>query len=131
MLTEARILCVEDEPELLDDLTMELRDSGFIVEDACDGQEGLERLINSDFDLVVCDIKLPKLDGLSMMREVARLREYHASPPFILLTAFDDPDVRMDAATAGAAEYFVKPVDYNNLIANIHFLLGFRSTQYE
>lgn len=123
MTMGARILCVEDEPELLEDLTMELRDFGYLVEDASNGRDGLELLVNGEFELVVCDLRLPMLDGLGMIREAARRMTGQEPPPCILLTAFDDPEVRMIAEESGVSEFMVKPVDYDQFLAKIQLLL--------
>jgi CheY-like chemotaxis protein len=118
-----RILCVEDEPELLDDLATELLDHGFAVDKAVDGPQGLELLAGSHFDLVICDMRLPGMTGLEMMREDWMRSRERPQPPFIFLTAFADEETRRHALAGGAAEFILKPVDYVQLIDTVEQLL--------
>ena len=118
-----RILCVEDEPELLEDLVTELLDYGFVVEKAADGTEGLERLALAEFDLVICDMRLPGMSGLEMMLEDLARRRDRSQPPFVFLTAYADEESRRRALVGGAADFIVKPVDYMQLLDRIEQLL--------
>ena len=119
----AHILCVEDEPELLDDLALELQDHGYAVSKVADGALGLDRLTSERFDLVICDMRLPGMDGLQMMLE-ATARSPAYIPPFVLLTAFVDQDLRQRALASGAVDFIVKPVDYVYLLERLAELLG-------
>ena len=116
LITVRRILCVEDEPALLEDLCTELVDQGFLVETAVDGLEGLELLALGEFDLVLCDMRLPGMTGLELMRaDLARGRP-RPQPPFVFLTAYADEEIRHEALAGGAADFIVKPVDYMQLL---------------
>lgn len=118
-----RILCVEDEPELLDDLATELIDHGFAAEKAPDGRQALDLLAAGGFDLVICDMRLPGMSGLDVMVEHSARTEAQGRPPFIFLTAYADETTRREALAGGAADFIVKPVDYRHLLDRVGQLL--------
>lgn len=117
------ILCIEDEPELLDDLTQELRDSGHAVAEAHDGMEGLAAILAQDIDLVLCDVQLPRMSGLELLEQVRQSASPAANVPFIFLTAFGDNEIRELGRKSGASAVIVKPVDYDDLLGVIAKIL--------
>jgi len=122
--SDLRILCVEDEPEILSDIVDELNHAGFSVEGAANGEEALQKIEALAPDLVISDIQMPGLDGLSLLREL-RGRELPGSTvPFIFLTAFGDNRHLIEGRQAGADDYIVKPIDYDLLIAAIESRLA-------
>ncbi|MFC3175513.1 response regulator [Novosphingobium bradum] len=114
----ARILCIEDEPGLGEDITLELEDAGYAVDLATDGAQGLAALGARAYDLVLCDVQVPVRSGLDVLAEAADNPAYGA-PPFIMLTAYSDPALHVRCARAGARHLLVKPVDYDGLLALI------------
>jgi len=120
---KTRILCIEDEPELLEDLGSELREAGYEVAEASSGMEGLAAIFDGAVDLAICDIRLPGIDGLDVLSEVKKRNEGRPSPPFVMLSAFCDQDLKERARLMGASEFLVKPVDYDELLSVVDKVL--------
>ncbi|QEL64177.1 DNA-binding response regulator [Oryzomicrobium terrae] len=114
-----RILVVEDEPKTGDYLKKGLTESGFVVDLARDGREGLHLAEEGGYDLIVLDVMLPGLDGWQVLR---RLREGQGTP-VIFLTARDGLDDRIKGLELGADDYLVKPFAFAELVARIRTLL--------
>lgn len=123
MRSRSRILLVEDTAELREDLALELRDAGYEVIEAAEGNLALAYFAAEAPDLVLCDIQLPDIDGLSVL---ACMRETHGvSPvPAIVVSAFSDSELRNQARNLGATGFMVKPIDYEELIASISRVLA-------
>lgn len=119
-----RLLCVEDEPEILADIVDELRDAGFIVDSAANGEEALRSIDAQLPDLIVSDIQMPGIDGLALLRELRSRDAACGTIPFIFLTAFGDMGHLIDGRQAGADDYIVKPIDFDLLIAAIESRLS-------
>jgi two-component system response regulator PhoP len=116
-----RVLLVEDEVRLADNLAAALRDGpGFAVDWAEDGQIGDDCAGNRCYDLIVLDLMLPKLDGLSLLR---RLRGRQDPTPVLILTAKDGADSIIQLLNAGADDYLAKPFDLGELIARAKALI--------
>ena len=116
-----RVLLVEDEVRLADNLATALRDGpGFAVDWAEDGQAGDDCASNLCYDLIVLDLMLPKLDGLSLLR---RLRARKDPTPVLILTAKDGADSIIQLLNAGADDYLAKPFDLGELIARAKALI--------
>jgi DNA-binding NarL/FixJ family response regulator len=113
------ILCVEDEAEILADLVEELANAGFSVEGAGNGIEALARVEARLPDLIVSDMQMPELDGLSLVRELRARESPTGLIPFIFLSAYGDNSHLIDGRQAGADDYLVKPIDFDLLIAAI------------
>lgn len=121
---EARILCIDDEPDLLEDLSLELADAGYRVVQARTGMEGLAALVDGGIDLVICDIRMPGLDGMGLL-DAARERNREGKvPAFVMLSAFSDPALRDRALGLGASAFVVKPVDYADLLDLVERVLA-------
>ncbi len=116
---EMRLLLVEDEPDLATGLVRALRKEGYAVDTAADGEEGLRKAAAVEYDLIVLDVMLPRLDGWSVL---ARLRESHHTP-VLMLTARDTPADRVRGLDAGADDYLVKPFDVPELMARLRALV--------
>lgn len=114
-----RLLVVEDEPDLLNGLARTLRRAGYAVDTAVDGQEGLYKAENTDYDAVVLDWMLPKLDGMTLLERLRKRRE----TPVLLLTARDTTRDRVRGLDAGADDYLVKPFDNDELLARLRALI--------
>jgi len=114
-----RILVVEDEPKTGDYLKKGLTESGFVVDLARDGREGLHLAEEGGHDLIVLDVMLPGLDGWQVLH---RLREGRGTP-VIFLTARDGLDDRIKGLELGADDYLVKPFAFAELVARIRTLL--------
>ncbi|MGY3896501.1 response regulator [Aeromonas enterica] len=118
-----KILLVDDDLELTQLLTEILTLEGFQVTVAEDGEEGLQRLAEQDFNLVLLDVMMPRLNGFAML---ARLRKTHDTP-VLMLTARGDSQDRVNGLEAGADDYLAKPFDDRELLARVRAIL--RRTQ--
>lgn len=114
-----RLLIIEDEPDLLSGLSRALRRTGYSVDTAADGDEGLFRALEIDYDAIILDVMLPRLDGWAVL---ARLRE-KKSTPVIMLTARDSTRDRVRGFDTGADDYLVKPFELDELLARLRALI--------
>ncbi|MCB9079815.1 MAG: response regulator transcription factor [Anaerolineaceae bacterium] len=111
-----RILVVEDETNVIDFIEQGLKEEGYVVDVATDGELALEFAQTYPYDLIILDILLPKLDG----RQVARtLRAKGNSTPILMLTALDEVEDRVTGLDSGADDYLIKPFAYRELLARI------------
>jgi len=115
-----RVLVVEDEPGVAQFIEQGLTESGYAVDVARDGAEGLEYALAAKYDAIILDIMLPKMDGLEMLREI---REHGIKNPVLLLTARDGVDDRVKGLDTGADDYLVKPFAFPELLARVRALL--------
>ena len=114
-----RILIVDDDPNLLVLLAEQLRSDGFEIITARDGEEALRRLSRGWPDLLVIDMMMPRMDGLTLAREV----KAQADLPIIVLTAIDTADSKADLLDEVAEDYITKPYHYPELRARINRIL--------
>jgi len=114
-----RILVVEDEPELLNILAQALREEGYAVDTAADGEEGLFRAESWEYDALVLDLMLPKLSGMQLLE---RLR-LEKKTPVLILTARDTVTDRVRGLDGGADDYLVKPFELSELFARLRALI--------
>lgn len=115
-----RILVVEDDVQLAEILTEALTDRQYVVDVARDGKAAWDWVEALEYDLIVLDVTLPKLDGVSFCR---RLRDRNSSLPVLMLTARDTVADKITGLDAGADDYVVKPFDLQELMARIRALL--------
>jgi two-component system OmpR family response regulator len=115
-----RILVVEDDKKIASFITGGLRQAGFAVDQAADGEEGLRLALAEPYDAAVVDVMLPKLDGLAL---VERLRRDRVGTPVIILSARRSIDDRVKGLHTGADDYLTKPFAFAELLARIHALL--------
>ncbi|OGT28785.1 MAG: DNA-binding response regulator [Gammaproteobacteria bacterium RBG_16_66_13] len=120
-----RVLVVEDEPRISAYVKRGLEEQGYAVDTAYTGREALDWAETVEFDLIVLDLLLPELDGVSVCRELRR-RGYRA--PILMLTARDALDDRVTGLDAGADDYLVKPFAMRELLARLR-ALGRRATE--
>jgi DNA-binding response OmpR family regulator len=114
-----RILLVEDERKISTYVKRGLEESGYAVDPAYTGQEALDWAESAPYDLIILDILLPEMDGLSVCRE---LRCRGDRTPVLMLTARDDIDDRVAGLDAGADDYLVKPFALKELLARMRAL---------
>jgi two-component system, OmpR family, response regulator len=114
-----KVLVVEDEPDLLRSLAQALREEGYAVDTAGDGEDGLFKAESWEYDAVVLDIMLPRLDGWQV---VQRLRKSKRTP-VLLLTARDQVRDRVRGLDSGADDYLAKPFDLQELLARLRALI--------
>jgi two-component system copper resistance phosphate regulon response regulator CusR len=114
-----RILVVEDEPKAGDYLQSGLTESGYVVDLARNGVDGLHLALEMQYDLIVLDVMLPQMDGWQVLQ---RLRE-EADTPVLFLTARGELEDRLRGLDLGADDYLVKPFSFAELVARIRTLL--------
>ena len=120
-----RILVVEDDRKIASFVVKGLKEAGFAVDHADNGEDGLQLAVGEPYDVAVLDIMLPKLDGLSI---VAELRRQKVSTPVIILSAKPSVDDRIRGLQTGGDDYLTKPFSFAELLARIYALLR-RSSQ--
>jgi two-component system OmpR family response regulator len=117
---EARLLVVDDEPNIVELLSASLRFAGFEVVTASNGQQALTMIASYQPDLVVLDVMMPGIDGFEVVR---RMRESQQRIPVLFLTAKDATDAKITGLTLGADDYITKPFSLEEAIARIRAVL--------
>jgi len=125
MLLSMRILVVEDDKKIASFVVNGLKQSGYAVDHASDGEDGLFRAQTIPYDAAVVDVMLPKLDGLSLIQQ---LRAHGARMPALILSAKGSVDDRVRGLQAGGDDYLTKPFAFSELLARIQALIR-RATQ--
>ena len=115
-----RVLIVEDEPSISKFVKQGLTEAGYAVDVAEDGQEGMAYALSAEYDVLVLDIMLPKLNGDEML---SQLRQQGYKVPVVLLTAKDSVDDRVNGLDIGADDYLVKPFAFPELLARLRAVL--------
>jgi heavy metal response regulator len=115
-----RILVIEDEKKVADFIKRGLKEEGYAVDVASDGEEGLFQAMEISYDLILLDLMLPKLDGINLCK---KLRENHIQTPLIMLTAKDSVQDKVTGLDSGADDYLTKPFSFEELLARIRALL--------
>ena len=115
-----RVLVVEDFPMLRESIALGLREAGFAVDEAAEGEAGLSLAQTIDYDAIVLDLMLPKIDGLTLLK---RLRGAKNRTHVLILTAKDAPLDRIHGLNSGADDYLVKPFVFAELLARVRALV--------
>ncbi len=115
-----RILIAEDERDLNDLLKKRLENQKYTVDACCDGEEALDYLAVTEYDAIILDIMMPKVNGLQVLRQIRREKK---STPVLLLTAKDSIEDRVTGLDLGADDYLVKPFAFEELLARIRVML--------
>jgi two-component system, OmpR family, response regulator len=124
---EARLLVVDDEPNIVDLLATSLRFAGFEVATACNGSEALRLAPEFRPDLLVLDVMMPGIDGFAVVR---RLRQDGMTAPVVFLTAKDSTEDKVTGLTLGGDDYVTKPFSLEEVVARIRAVLRrFRATE--
>ena len=114
----SKILIIEDEEPIRRVLVRILtdEDSSFEIHEASDGKKGLDLIKNDSYDLVLCDIKMPKVDGIELLQ---RTRKTNSTVPFIMLTGHGNIETAVESMKLGAYDFISKPPDLNRLINSV------------
>jgi len=115
-----RVLFVEDYAPLRKSVSQGLREAGFAVDSSADGEEGLWYAESNDYDVIILDIMLPVVDGLTIL---SRLRRAGKATPILILTARDTVRDRVTGLDLGADDYLVKPFAFEELLARVRALV--------
>jgi two-component system response regulator PilR (NtrC family) len=122
MTTSKRILLVEDEKLLRESVAELLREEGYDVTQAANGRQAHELALNQSFDLVLTDIRMPEMDGMTLLQHLQQLAP---QTPVIVITAFGTVDSAVAAMRAGAADYLLKPVQFEDMLMRVERALEF------
>ena len=115
-----KILVVEDEKDLNRVITKHLKKNNYSVDSCFDGEQALDYVLYGEYDLIITDIMMPKIDGYELIKQ---LRVKGNSTPVIMLTAKDSLDDKILGLDSGADDYIVKPFEFDELLARIRVLI--------
>lgn len=119
----ATILAVDDSASMRQMVAFTLKGAGFDVVEAVDGQDALGKAKSQSFNLVVTDVNMPNMDGISLIRELRALPDYKFTP-MLMLTTESGGDKKAQGKAAGATGWIVKPFNPEQLLATIKKVLG-------
>ena len=122
---DARLLIAEDEANLRLVLQKELQRLGYRVHVAPDGEAALRKLEESNVDVLLCDINMPRMDGMELIQAI---RRDYSSVYVIMITAFGTPDTEKQALRNGANDYLAKPFDFEELERRVRTFFDTRAT---
>ncbi len=114
-----KILLIEDEASIrsvLKDILKDQKELGLIVDEAKDGAEGLLKLESENYDLTICDIKMPKMDGMEVLQKA---KEKGINTTFVMISAHGSTELAVDATKMGAYDFLQKPPDLNRLLLTV------------
>ncbi len=123
---QKRILIVDDDDEIRDLLEFDISQSGYFVDTARDGLEGLNKALNNAYDLILLDVMMPKMSGFDVCKNI---RQAKLAIPILMLTAKGTIDDKTEGFDCGADDYLVKPFDIQEVLLRIRVLL--RRNHYE
>lgn len=115
-----RLLLVEDDLQIASFIMKGLKQAGFVIDHAIDGEDGLHMALNEPYDAAIIDIMLPKLDGLTLIEE---LRRKKVDTPVIILSAKRSIDDRVKGLQTGSDDYLTKPFSFSELLARVQALI--------
>jgi DNA-binding response OmpR family regulator len=121
MTSKVRILCVDDEHAIRTLLKSQLEQEGYEVDLAEDGDVAIAKIDASDFDIVLLDIRMPKVGGIDVLRHIG---ETGAKARVIMLTAVDDLSIALESVKLGANDYMTKPFDTEDLLSAIRRVIA-------
>jgi two-component system, NtrC family, nitrogen regulation response regulator NtrX len=126
----SKILIIEDEPAIRRVLTKILTEESdtYTVEEAEDGVQGLEKIKNEDYDLVLCDIKMPKMDGQELLEAVKKIKP---EIPIVMISGHGDLETAVKTMRHGAFDYISKPPDLNRLLNTVRNALDKKKLLFE
>lgn len=114
-----RVLIIEDEPKLAEFIKKGLEEDNCTVEVAYDGQIGKSFVLSNQYDILICDVNLPRINGFDLVKQ---LREHKVRTPILMLTAMGSLNDKLVGFEAGADDYLVKPFEFRELLARIKSL---------
>jgi two-component system nitrogen regulation response regulator NtrX len=112
----AKILIIDDEKAIRNTLREILEYESYIVDEASNGEEGLQKIENEDYDAVLCDVKMPKMDGMTVL---TKAKEIDEDLPFVMISGHGNVEMAVEATKKGAFDFIVKPPDLNKLLITL------------
>ena len=125
-MAEKRILIVDDDDEIRELLEFDVSQSGYFVDTARDGMEGLNKALNNTYDLILLDVMMPKMNGFDVCKNI---RQAKLAIPILMLTAKGTIDDKTEGFDCGADDYLVKPFDIQEVLLRIRVLLRRNSVE--
>jgi two-component system chemotaxis response regulator CheY len=119
----ARILAVDDSASMRQMVAFTLKSAGFDVAEAEDGQAALDLAKTEKFKLVLADVNMPRMDGITLVKNLRTLADYKFTP-LLMLTTESTPEKKMEGKAAGATGWLVKPFNPEQLVATVQRVLG-------
>ncbi len=119
----AKILIADDEKNIRDSLKLVLDEEGYSTDVASDGEEALQKIEAENFDIVITDIKMPKVDGMQLLETSTKIAP---DSFFIIMTAYASVKTAIDALRNGAYDYLIKPVEFDDVIFRIKKLIDYK-----
>jgi two-component system, chemotaxis family, chemotaxis protein CheY len=119
----ANILTVDDSASIRLTTRIALTGAGYTVTEAIDGADGLDKMKAGSFDLIVTDLNMPNMDGLTMIRSLRQLPAYMGTP-VVFLTTESDGELKQQAKSAGATGWLTKPFEPDTLVKIVRKVLG-------
>ena len=115
-MTEKRLLIIDDEENMRHMLQVMLQKAGYAIQTAADGVEGLEQIAKQDFDFVLCDLRMPNMDGMTFLEKA---RQTHPDQTVIMMSAYGTVDTALEAMTIGAYDYISKPFKQDEVLLTL------------
>lgn len=125
---KVKILIVDDERTLCETMSEILKDEGYDVEVAFDGKEALEKIQKTTFDVIFCDLRMPKTDGLGVLEKTM---EKSSETFFIVMTAYGSMETTLKALKLGAYDYVIKPLVFEDVLLKLEHLVAFKKLSVE
>ena len=125
-MSEKRILIIDDDDEIRELLEFDISQSGYFVDSARDGMEGLNKALNNTYDLILLDVMMPKMNGFDVCKNI---RQAKLAIPILMLTAKGTIDDKTEGFDCGADDYLVKPFDIQEVLFRICVLLRRNSVE--
>jgi len=122
------ILIADDEVEIRESLSLILQDEGYQCITAGDGEKALDILMNDDIDILITDIRMPKIDGMELLK---RTKEVSPKTLIILITAYATVQTAVESLRSGASDYLLKPLDFDEVLLRIKHLMRHKELEYE
>lgn len=119
----AKILAVDDSPSMRQMVAFTLQSAGFDVDSAEDGKDAFDKAQQASYHLVLADVNMPNMDGITLVRELRGLPSYKFTP-MLILTTEGGADKKAEGKAAGATGWLVKPFNPDQLIATVNRVLG-------
>jgi two-component system chemotaxis response regulator CheY len=118
-----KILAVDDSASMRQMVSFTLKGAGYEVEEAADGQQALSKAKGGNFNLVISDVNMPVMDGITLIKELRALADYKFIP-ILMLTTESTSDKKQEGKSAGATGWIVKPFNPDQLLATVKKVVG-------
>ncbi len=125
---KSRILIVDDEDSIRSSLSILFKDEGYETDEASDGEEAINKIMEQNYELMVCDLKMPGIGGIDVLKKTLAIAPQTI---VIIITAYATLNTAIEALQLGAFDYIIKPIDFDDILLRIEKLLKFRNLDLE